>query len=349
MNRKLALEAAFLLSLLFASICASYVIPTLSAETPPCTDCDAPSLETIHNVTVYLVDDEVVLRIEPMTLPDDCCEDCGECEACPSVDNVESTVLEDEDGHTVVLVTYEVNGTTFETTISSTLLWSYSEVAEANRTASFNLIEISAEGTSTQFYLLNYQVSDDEYNFTVSTWLEPLDPETYNSSFTVVDYVPAEKCVNTLELVQFDSPVTLSEQYAVLGDVSKGIAKHYEKGQNETLQGLAENYNNIKEEVKYLSKLVEKQLPEYDKEILRISAIILDYDVCGFCLGFCYVWVGVLSCSVYGWLAGTAACAAVSGPFAPFCPLIVGIIIAAICLGVPAYCGYACSQVGACP
>ena len=300
MKRKLAIEAVFLLSLIFASICTSYITPTLSAETSPCSDCDAPSLETIHNVTVYLVDGEVLLRIEPLTLPEDCgCGDCEECETCPTVEpeNVQSTVLEDEDGYTVVLVTYEVNGTTFETTISKTLLWSYSEDAEANRTASFSWMEISGDGISAQFYALSYLVWDDEYNFTVSTWLDPLDPETYNSSFTVLDYVPAEKSVNTLELVGFDSPVTLSEQYAVLGDVAKGMAKHYEKSQNETLQGLAQNYNNIKEEAKYLSKLVQKQLQEYNRDILQSSAIVMDQSLeCLICLVHC--GLETVACSV---------------------------------------------------
>ena len=319
MNRKIGIEAAFLLTLLFASICASYVMPTLSAETSPCTDCDAPSLETLHNVTVYLVDNEVLLRIEPLTLPDGCCGDCGECETCLSVDNVESTVLEDEDGRTVVLVTYEVNGTTFETTISSTLLWSYSEDAETTRTASFNSIEVTANGASTQFYSLSYSVTDARYNFTVSTWLDPLDSETYNSSFTVIEYVPAEKSVDTLELVQFDSPVTLSQQYAVLSKVAKGIAKHYEKDENETLQGLAENYNNIKEEAKYLSKLVEKNLQEYDKEILENFAILMDactVQCFGYQMASCY---GTLGQITIGCLLACAAAAINCGPFFSVC------------------------------
>jgi len=317
MKRKLAIEAVFLLSLIFASICTSYITPTLSTETSPCTDCDAPSLETIHNVTVYLVDGEVLLRIEPLTLPEDCgCGDCEECETCPTVEpeNVQSTVLEDEDGYTVVLVTYEVNGTTFETTISKTLLWSYSEVGEANRTASFNSIEITANGVSTQLYSLTYSVRDDEYNFTVSTWLDPLDEETYNSSFTTMGYVPAEKSVMTVDLVRFNSSVTLSQLYAVLGKVAKGIGKQYEKSQNETLQALAQNYNNMKEEAKYLSKLVEKQLQAYDRGILKSTATLSDG------------WAGCLLCEAACALAIVGGCVVGCLYFGLFCGVCVEIL-----------------------
>jgi len=69
--------------------------------------------------------------------------------------------------------------------------------------------------------------------------------------------------------VEFNSTVKLSQQYAVLGKV-------YEKSGDKTLAQLAEGYYTMKEEAKGLSKLVEKQLQEYDLEILENSAILTD-------------------------------------------------------------------------
>ncbi|MCL6578180.1 MAG: hypothetical protein K6T73_02200 [Candidatus Bathyarchaeota archaeon] len=63
--------------------------------------------------------------------------------------------------------------------------------------------------------------------------------------------------------------------------------KVYEKSGDETLAQLAEGYYTMQEEAKHLAKLVEKQLQEYNKEILESSAVLADAgDVwnCVFCL-----------------------------------------------------------------
>lgn len=54
------------------------------------------------------------------------------------------------------------------------------------------------------------------------------------------------------------------------------MGKVYEKSGDETLTQLAEGYYTMEEEAKGLSKLVEKQLQEYNIEILRSSAILMD-------------------------------------------------------------------------
>lgn len=110
--------------------------------------------------------------------------------------------------------------------------------------------------------------------------LKPLNSETYNSSFTVMNYAPADKSgLTSLEFVEFNSSVTLSQQYAILGKVAKEIGKVYEKSGNETLAQLAKGYYIMEEESKGLSKLVEKQLQEYNRIILKSSAVLLDQDV----------------------------------------------------------------------
>jgi hypothetical protein len=69
-----------------------------------------------------------------------------------------------------------------------------------------------------QFYSLSYNVQHTEYNLTPYTTLIPLDSETYNSSFTVMNYAPAGKSeLTSFEFVELNSTITLSQQYAILG------------------------------------------------------------------------------------------------------------------------------------
>ncbi len=146
---------------------------------------------------------------------------------------------------------------------------------------------------SMQFNSLSYIVQHTEYNLALYTTLAPLDSETYNSSFTVMNYAPVGKSeLVSLEFVEFNSSVTLSQQYAVLGKVAKEAGKVYEKSGDKTLAQLAQGYYTMQEEAKYLSKLVEKQLQEYNKEILRNSAILMDVGSIWNCVN-CLVWIAI--------------------------------------------------------
>jgi len=228
-----------------------------------------------------VVDEEILLQIEPLLLRQTGCIPCAQNQTCPSGNeptDIQFTVLGQEENHTVILLTYEVNGTTFEVTIARTLLWSYNELTDKiNRTSSLMSTEITAEDTSMEFYSLSYLVQHVEYNLTLYTTLTPVNSEAYNSSFTIMNYVPAGKSeVTSFEFIEFNSSVTLSQQYAILGKVAKEIGKVYEKSGNETLVQLAQSYYTMEKEAKHLSKLVEKQLQEYDLQILQGSAVLMD-------------------------------------------------------------------------
>lgn len=281
---------------------------------------------TYHYATVDTLHRRIQIEIEPLLLHQTGSLPCAGSQTCPSnnqpTDNITSgvqlTVLEQAENRTVVLVTFEFNGTTLEYTVTSTLLWSYIEREDAaNRTASFTSIEITAEETSMEFYSLSYMVQNAEYNLALYTNLVPLNSETYNSSFTIMNYAPAGKSeITSLEFVEFNSSVTLSQKYAVLGKVAKEIGKVYEKSGDETLMQLAEGYYTIEEEAKGLSKLVNKQLQEYNREILQSSALILD-DWC------------TVACSTACGMIGSAVCIAGCGALCggnPFCIVFCAII-----------------------
>jgi rhodanese-related sulfurtransferase len=254
-----------------------------------------PIYTTYHYVTVDIADNgrKTQVNIEPLLLHQTGCTSCGgqnsSCQSANEPPNIVSTVLEQEENYTKILVTYEVNGTIYQVTVAHTLLWSYSElVHEANRTENFAKTEITAEDTQIQFYSLTYLVQNAEYNLTLYTNLVPLNEENYNNSYTIVNYAPAGKSeLLSMEIVEFNSPVTLSQQYNVLGKVAKDIGKTYQKSGDQTSKKLAESYYTIEKETKHLSKIAKMELQAYDKEIMKCSAILADADLldCFACIG----------------------------------------------------------------
>ena len=328
--RALIVATLFVIMLLNMTLLVP-VSPVLAeSEEQTCPTCSLPtSLPTAsHYVKVSVVDEEILLQIEPMPMS------TSECPSCESQSMfVNLTVLEQEEDHIVMLLVYEFNGTTLEVTITTTRLWSYAELNdECNRTATFMKTEIAIQDESWQFYSLSYLVQREEYILTLYTRLKPLNPEIFETSFTEMNYAPnAESKVVSMEFVEFNSSVTLSKLYAVLGKVAKEIGKVYEKSGNETLAQLAQSYYTMEEEAKYLSKLVEKQLKEYDLEILESSAILMDHpvtctEVCYWilwwkiCHTVCIDWCDVLCSILFTVLCGTTCTSLLCIYVPPLCP-----------------------------
>ena len=289
-----------------------------------------PIYTTYHYVTVNMLEEEILLQIDPLLLYQMGCTSCG-CQSCAQNQtcqninaplNITATTIEQDENVTITLITYELNDITYEVTVTQTLLWSYKElIDETNRTARFVSTEITAQNISMQFYSLSYIVHNEEYNLTLSTTLTPLNSEIYSSSFTIMNYAPAGKSeITPLEFVEFNSSVTLSQQHAVLGEVAKEIGKVYEKSGDETLAQLAEGYYAMKKEAKYLSKLVEKQLQEYNLMILQSSAVITDFAPGSFEYWLCTLIVDWICMYFLGW-----ACDTVASILAPsICAIICG-------------------------
>ncbi|MCR8433817.1 MAG: hypothetical protein NDP24_06280 [Crenarchaeota archaeon] len=87
------------------------------------------------------------------------------------------------------------------------------------------------------------------------------------------------------------------------------MSKIYEKSEDETLTQLAQRYYAMREEAKYLSKLVKKHLEQYDEVILNSSAIMMDdwlrYRLCELIVQLLCV---LLAQGVATWLACKAVC-----------------------------------------
>ncbi len=240
---------------------------------------------TYHHATVDVIHGKLVFQIEPLLLYQAGVVPCTQCqqdqdgEYSPAT-NIQSTVLEQDDYHIVYLVTYDVDGVEYSYTVTNTLLWDYNKnQGNVHRTASLASVEIAGEASYQKFFTLAYYAECEEYNFTTYTYIRPSDQESYDTAFTIVDYEPADKSGDiSLELVDFNTSITLSEHYRILGKVAAKIGKEYQKSGDESLTVFAQRYKSIEQETKYLSKLVKKQIPEYDKEILTSSAIIMDQD-----------------------------------------------------------------------
>ena len=288
-----------------------------------------PIYTTYHHVTMNVVDGEISLEIEPLLLYQAGCVSCNGSLKCLSCESdsafVNLTVIEQDAEHIVLLLIYEINETELEVTITTTKLWSYTEcTSDYNKTAIFTKTQIAIEDKCWEYYSFSYWVQRKEYALTVYTRLEPLNPEIFETSFTEMYYMPTEGSeLVSMEFVEINSSVTLSQLYAVLGKVAKEIGKVYEKTEDEILVQLAQNYYIIEKEAKSLSKLVEKKLPEYNKEIVESSAILMDHPMtCFWVLWWlvCIDWCDVLCSILFSVLCGPTCEALLCIYVPPLCP-----------------------------
>jgi len=245
-------------------------------------DADYPIWTTSHHITVdEITDKKFELLIEPQLLYYTGCSSCTENQECPieteSI-NITSEILEQEEDYIIVLITYESNGITYEYIFTQSLLWKYSKTMSTfNETAYFISTEITTENTYTQFYQLIYLKQHENYKLTISTRLNPLNTEIYNNTYTYIEYIPAKgKSPTSMEFIQFNEPVTLSQQFMILGEIAEEMAKIYESSEDANLMELSYAYNTMANEIKEVSQLVQEQLLGYDWQILESFAVLTD-------------------------------------------------------------------------
>lgn len=272
------------------------------------------------------------------------------------IQDLEVTIVEQNETFIKTQVTFDLNGTTFENLLSQNTVWTNTlSTEDSNVTATFLSIESSGD-LSTQYYLLQYQIQHVEYDFSVITKLEPIDANNYNISGTIVRFLPLGKTeLQSIDLVNFTSPVTVSVLYSSLEQACAKLAINYQKEGNkyneETLKGLADSYTQMAKGLKSLSKLVKNELGDYDRKILQSIAVMTD-DSCSDCQWWCNILIGYVTCSIYDVVLGYAVCVGLGfagGIPGLICGIIWTLLITAICsVGVPPYCYNICQYGGYC-
>ena len=256
-------------------------------------DADYPIWTTSHHITVdEITNEKFELLIEPQLLyyiGRSSCEDCSSCDEnyeCPSQNesiSITSEVLEQGENYVKTITYYEFNGTVYESIHTRTILWSYDKfTSNFNESAYFTSTEIASENFYWQYYQLEYAIYHKNYNLTIYTYLQPLNSEIYNSSFTSIIYTPVnEKAITSMEFVQFNMSVILSQQYDILAKVTEEMAEIYKNSDDQDIMELYYGYIDMGEGIRSLSELVKEQLGEYDYQILESYAFLMDWPVNG--------------------------------------------------------------------
>lgn len=294
---------------------------------------------TYHYISVDANYGEVSIDIQPFLLYQATCttcqEPCSDNHSQPDVPDVVITILEDTENHTAVLLTFDVNGSTIEINVEKTLLWSQSKTtSRGNKTVTLVSFEIYNENNTVGFYQLKDVVEHEDYILTVETVMAHNSAGDYSNALTNMSYTPTiDKGLASYEQVVFNSSVTLSQHYTILGDVASNLARIYQRSENHTVRQMSDSYHTMAREARYMSNLVQTQLYEYD-EVIESSVALLSDDIwsCLLCAGTC----------VAGY---TIACAACCG----------ATIICCVCFdwyalfGLEIACSMICEILGSCP
>ena len=149
-----------------------------------------------HHITVGINNGQPVLDIQPLLqyrancIPYQNQSEPSSNITIPSIE-VTQTILEESENRTLVLVSEEIDGVVTEYTVEKTLLWGRTESKQNfNRTTTLTSILHTIDNNSTQIFRLYNNVQHRDYNMTFYTILSPLDAETYNTSVTVMSFVP---------------------------------------------------------------------------------------------------------------------------------------------------------------
>uniref|UniRef100_A0A7J2U5E8 Uncharacterized protein n=1 Tax=Ignisphaera aggregans TaxID=334771 RepID=A0A7J2U5E8_9CREN len=288
---------------------------------------------------------------------------CPVARAVRSV-NVPTAILFQNSTYILVKHVVSYGNKSIEVIASGKLLWQWVKSGEKeNRSAYLYQVEIASANRTLHYYMLTYRVRALDYNLTIATQLIPANESFYNYSFTYVVYMPKEKRVVSLEIVKFNKSVTLSQLYQALSRAAKELRHIYQTSSNTTIRSLKDGYLTIEKELDLLAKLVEKELPQYNKPVIHGTAIITDDWIS--CL-ICNALVGVI-CGLIGSVAVSllcpTACTIVCAIFAAewWIAIICGVVCGSTCstlvetiigIGVSTACSLGgsilCSYIGAC-
>lgn len=320
---------------------------------------DLPIYNTAHSITV----DDNEITIDPWTS-----FKCG-CETQPNsnqenvIQNQTLEIVDHTENFTQGSFSFDFNNMTYDNTVSTTAIWNYSDYEhDSNVTATLEFQQ-SIGDINLQNYFLTYKVRNIDYNFSVTSLLQPLNAYTYNASATMVRFTPSEKPeLLSIERANFTSPITLSNLFTSLNEVSKDLARTYrsdgESYNDNTLIALGDSYGQMADELKDLSKLIHAELRDYDLEINQSIVILTDDSpTCWLCTAICDILIGAIGCTPLDYLIVPVICASETvvllietyGLSAVVCSIIGYVLLYAICtVGVGAGCYVACSFVHFC-
>lgn len=259
-----------------------------------------------HYVTVEFDDDEPLIDIKPLLLyaANQTCSN----QSTPTVHTPGNftaiEVLQNSTDTLCYILTYEVNGTEATMMVNKTQLWQYEDSLDGcNRTALLMSTEMTiwtegiAQNITSQSFDLTYHARSSNYNVALRTTLQNPTNESYGTAYTVFGYAPTNKTgVLSVENVQFNSSITLSDHYSTLGKVSKQLGHLYEKSNAEDLTQLSIGYGVMEAEAKNFGRKVQDNLAIFDKPILNSSATLVDTEcteICGYTCGI----IGTIACS----------------------------------------------------
>jgi hypothetical protein len=215
------------------------------------------------------------IDIEPWLLYQAGCTTCQNqsCSSGSTLPTYSNFSVQENGTNMTFSIVGEVNGTSTEYTMVSSLLNNYTTVVDGtNRTASLWSFEIVSEGFEQFYYVLKYRAENDVYNFTVVSSLLPNELQTYNVSATYVSYDPVNVIpIKTGEVVNTNASLELSDYYKVLGKVAKELGREYNDSDDYSLQQLASGYESMRDELRCLSRIVKHQFADFDCEISQFS------------------------------------------------------------------------------
>lgn len=283
-------------------------------------------------------------------------------------ENFNGTMLEHDEENAVLYATFDVDGIPIELIVNRTALWNYSEFDDGyNRTATLvsevkTISNIGVPEIVTQTYSLDYRVMHEDFKVLLHTELTSNNTENYDIAYTGMGYAPKSNAPTLLskEVIEFNTPISLSKHYFALSSVSQKFALLYERSDNEDLSQLSTGYLVMKNEAKHLSDIIDEHLSAFDKPILNCSSILLDAecdDVCSLACGTISAGVCLAGCAAFAsgctlgfpvcFGACSVGCGTVSGTFCTFlCNGLCGDEFDPIELGCNIACGGLC---GLCP
>jgi len=170
-----------------------------------------------------------------------------------------------------------------------------------NKEASLTFFRVTIEGETSKniAYILAYNVHRKQYNLTVITKILTVD--NAHLYLTIVNIQPtSNKSKPIMDAVIVVNETTLSSYYKIVAEAVKKYLTDKESGWM---------WNKVSEELVKLSRLVEKELNEYDK-LARGLALIADFDL----------WCCLAS------IAGLVDCILAESYLLSICPLCIQVI-----------------------